>query len=66
MSQRHTGPTKNSVQQITYRFLLGRAGERTSASEHLLLKGAVLDGVSPGEQPKQNTNISALMNWLMN
>lgn len=48
-----TALTKNNFQQITYRFLLGRTGERTSASEHLLLKGPVLEGVSPGEQPKQ-------------
>ena len=29
----------------------------TSASVHLLLKGAVPVGVSPGEQPVQNQNV---------
>ena len=42
----------NAVQS-TYRFLLGCTGERTSASVHLLLNGAVPDCVSPGEHPNK-------------
>ena len=41
----------------TYWFLLERIGEMTSASVHLLLKGAVPVGVSPGEQPVYNKNV---------
>lgn len=41
----------------TYWFLLERIGEITSASVHLLLKGAVPVGVSPGEQPVYNQNV---------